>query len=126
MWDTIKIIGAIVLAVFEIVTAIVAVVKGLKNRKTSQRLSQVEQENDLYNYMVSQCSDMERFARVIKGSMSKSELAEYKRSQVMKNITLYAKANGYIWYCESVWATELEEYISSANAVSGKITATNK
>ena len=116
----VKIIVALVLAVFEMITATVAIIKGLFNRKTKARLSQLEQENDLWDYMVAECSNMEGFARVIKNSMTKEQLAEYKHTTVMKNIKLYAKANGYGWFNEGVWSQYLTDYIKEVNKASGK------
>lgn len=123
MTETVKLIVTILLIAVQILTAIVAVVKGLTKRKTSKHLSKVEQENDLYDYMVNETANMERFAKVIKNSMTKDELSKYKRDTVMKNMTLYARANGYSWYDESVWGNELTKYIEQANATAGKVTA---
>lgn len=121
----VKIIIALALAVFELITATVAIAKGLFNKKTKAKLTQLEQENDLWDYMVDECSNMEGFARVIKNSMSKEQLAEYKHTTVMKNIKLYAKANGYEWFNEGVWSQYLTDYIKEVNKASGK-TVTNK
>lgn len=121
----VKIIVALALAVFELITATVAIAKGLFTKKTKAKLTQLEQENDLWDYMVDECSNMEGFARVIKNSMSKEQLAEYKHTTVMKNIKLYAKANGYEWFNEGVWSQYLTDYIKEVNKASGK-TATTK
>ena len=116
----VKIIVAISLAVVEMATALVAIFKGLIGSKTKRKLSQLEQENDLWDYMVDECSNIEGFARVIKNSMTKEQLADYKHSTVMKNLKLYAKANGYEWFNDGVWSQYLVDYIKQVNSASGK------
>lgn len=116
----VKIIVAISLAVAEMATALVAIFKGLIGSKTKRKLSQLEQENDLWDYMVDECSNIEGFARVIKNSMTKEQLADYKHSTVMKNLKLYAKANGYEWFNDGVWSQYLVDYIKQVNNASGK------
>lgn len=117
---TIKIICIFIAFLFSFVTSLVAFIRGLSNRKVNKKFTQTEQENDLYDYMVGECIQIERFSKIIKNSMTKEELSEYKRKSVLSNISLYAKANSYDWYNSEVWANELDDYITQANASSGK------
>lgn len=119
----IKIVFLIVACLFSIYTSVMAIVKGLSKRKTTKALTQVEQENDLYDYMVNQTIQVESFSKIIANSMTKEELSVYKRNTVINNMTLYAKANGYLWYDSDVWGGKLTTYIENANASAGKVKA---
>lgn len=121
MESYVKLLLFILLAVMECIMAIVAIVKGISKRKATGNLTHLEQENDLRKFMVDECSNVERFSKFLKATMSKQELAEYKRSTVLKNMKLYAQANNYIWYNEGVWGDVLTKYISDANTASGKV-----
>ena len=118
--EVIRIVCWCVAAVFSLISFVVSIVKGLSKRKTTKLLTQTEQENDLYDYMVGQTIQVERFSKIIERSMTKEELSKYKRDTVMSNITLYAKANGYSWFNSGVWSDELTKYIEQANASAGK------
>ena len=117
--QVIKLICWLLAILFSIVSSIIGLVKGKNKKKTSNKLTQAEQENDLFNYMVEQTIQVERFSKLIKNSMSKEELSKYKRDTVLNNITLYAQANGYSWYNSGVWADNLTKYIENANASAG-------
>lgn len=118
----VKIIVTILLLIWSFSMSLTALLKGLSKRKVTSKYTQKEQENDLYNYMVSQCSAMERFSKFLKNSMTKQELSDYKRNQVLGNMKMYAKANSYNWYNEGVWGEVLTKYIDEANTASGKVT----
>ena len=120
MESYVKLCIFLILVVVEIIMTIVAVVKGLYKRKVTLKLSRTEQEIDMSNYMIDECSTVETFSKFLKQSMSKQELSEYKRNTVLKNMKMYAKANGYTWYNEGVWGDTLTNYISRANTASGK------
>ena len=74
--------------------------------------------------MVSECVRVEQFAQFLKQSMTKELLSEWKKTEVLKNLSLYASANSYTWFDKSEWEQELTEYISNANAVSGELEKT--
>ncbi len=121
----ISIIVSAVLLVFSIISGVIAFIKGRKQKTITSQLTEEEQKSDLRRQMIDECSSVERFSKFLKTSMTKTELSQYKYSTVLKNITLYAKANSYAWYCESVWGEEITKYINDANAVSGKTAKTN-
>ena len=123
MEDWTNIIVSLVLASIQVILAIIAIAKGLAKRRTTKELNKAEQEKDMRKYMISECGTIEQFSKLLKNAMTKEELANYKRSTVLKNMYLYAKANGYSWYDEDVWGNELTEYINGANIVAGKVTA---
>ena len=102
------------------VGAVVALIKGKTTKKTKGELTVSEQKQDLNNYMVGECSNVEQFSLFLKSSMTKEQLSAYKRNTVLRNMKMYAMAQGYSWYDENVAQMELENYISNANAVSGK------
>lgn len=103
-----------------VVSSIVAVCKGKSTSKAKSKLTQVEQENDVYDYMVSECSRVEVFSAFLKNSMSKEQLSEYKKNEVLKNVGLYAQSKGYTWYSKAIAEKDLEDYITNANTASGK------
>ena len=70
--------------------------------------------------MVDECSRVEAFSSFLKGSMNKEQLSNWKKNEVLKNIGLYASANGYSWYNKGVWELTLDSYITKANEVAGK------
>lgn len=125
MVDVIRIVCFFVALFFSLVSSIVALTRGFSKRKSLRQLTQLEQENDLFNYLIEQTVQVESFSKIIEKSMSKEELSKYKRETVMNNITLYAKANGYMWYNRGVWADKLTEYIDRANSSAGKTSRTN-
>ena len=117
IWEIVSLIS---LATFALCSTVVAFVKGFKKRKVMKNCTQIEQENDLYAYMVNECVSIEKVSTRFKSVMSKDELAEYKRSTVIKNMTLYSKACGYSWYNVGVWTQKLNDYITECNSVAGK------
>ena len=123
MEDWLHILLSLLLAGTQVVLAIIAIVKGLAKRKATKNLTIAEQEKDMRKYMIDECSSVESFSKILKGAMSKQELSDYKRNTVLKNMELYAKANGYTWYNSDVWGNELTEYIKGANIVAGKVLA---
>lgn len=103
-----------------LVSTIIAIIKGLTSKKRNKSLSEVEQRNDLFNYMVSEAIRVEQFAQFLKNSMTKDVLREWKKTEVLKNLSLYASANSYTWYIKSEWEQQLTDYIACANQASGK------
>lgn len=106
--------------VVSFISTIIAIIKGLNSKKRNKSLSEVEQRNDLFNFMVSEAIRVEQFAQFLKNSMTKEVLREWKKTEALKNISLYAKANGYTWYNKSEWEQQLTDYITCANQASGK------
>lgn len=124
MLEVIKTIVTFVPLVFGVISSTVAVINGFKSVKNTKKLTATEQENDLRDFMVEECSRVEAFSMFLKGSMNKDQLSEWKKTEVLKNIGLYASANGYSWYNKGVWDMKLENYITSANHATGKLNKT--
>lgn len=120
METTLKIIIFALSCLFSLFGTLSAIYNGLKKRKTTKALTEGQQWDDVRRFMVNECSRVERFSKFLKNSMSKTELSDYKKTEVLKNLALYAKANGYSWYNHTVWELELKEYINNANVASGK------
>lgn len=122
-----EVIGTVVTfvpLVFGVISSTIAVINGFKNRNKTKKLTATEQENDLRDFMVEECSRVEAFSAFLKGSMTKEQLSAWKKTEVLKNIGLYASANGYAWYNKGVWDIKLEDYITNANHATGKFNKT--
>lgn len=112
---------SVTMAGLSIVGGFCAYLKGRGKRKITSKLSQVEQENDLWDYMVSQIKRTETKSKFLKGTMSKEELSKYKKEEVLEKLELYAKGNQYMWYSPSVWSGEIDKYLEDAKTVQTKI-----
>lgn len=112
---------SVTMAFLSVVGGLCAYIKGRSKRKITSKLSQVEQENDLWDYMVVQIKRTETKSKFLKGTMSKEELSKYKKEEVLEKLELYAKGNQYTWFTQSVWSKEIDSYLDDAKQVQTKI-----
>ena len=87
---------------------------GRSKRKITKALSQVEQQEDLRQQMVAEIESAETTAKLFG---VKTDTATWKKSTVLKNVTLYAKGQGYSWYNEEEWSVKIDEYVKGTKRV---------
>lgn len=102
-------------AVFGLITFIIARCSSSRKKK----LTQAEQETDLFKYMVKVIKNTEVFSKLLRG-ITKGELAVWKHDDVLDKIEMYAKGCQYSWFVREEWSLKIDEYISDANIASGK------
>ena len=114
--------GFLVAGIVSVGSSIWSFISGKSKKNKNKALTQKEQEIDLDNFMVDECSRVESFSSFLKSSMNKAQLSEWKKTEVLKNVTMYALANSYSWYNKGVYEDKLAKYIENANIASGKKT----
>ena len=103
-----------------IVGGTIAFVKGIFSKKTTKNLTETQQKEDLYQEMIDQIKSTEQFSVFLKNSMTKQQLSNWKKNEVLKNVSLYAASNGYGWFVRNEWEEKIVCYITDANVASGK------
>lgn len=123
MQEIIEICFTVAPLVVAVAGCVTSAVTGLSNRKTKMSLTVEQQKNDLRSYMIKRCEVNELFAPVVRmGIKDKATVSAYKKSIVLNDCTIYAKASNYTWYSEEELSKQLDDYISSSNVVTGKVT----
>lgn len=104
-------------AIVALLGALVAFLKGIGKRKATKNLTQVEQEEILRKYMISECVKAQHAVKYLRKDIPKDEVSKYKHNIVMEKITMYAMGSGYTWYNEEVWSQKLTDYIKETKEV---------
>lgn len=96
-----------------LVGSILAFIKGRKNRELTKALTEAEQRDDLWDYMVDEIENAESTA-ILLITENKSE---WKKNTVLKNVTLYAKGQGYSWFNKEEWSKSIDDYVKGTKNV---------
>ena len=99
-------------------STVFAVVKGLSARKKNSSKTEAEQRNDLHTYMVKTCGGKEVMSKLMT-TMNKDEKSKWKKTEVLRELGLYARSCGYSWYVEEEWNKKIDEYVKDANVTAG-------
>lgn len=113
-----ELIIPIVSAVCTVGSALFAVIKGLSARKRNKLKTEAEQRADLNMYMIKTCGAKETMSKLM-STMSKDEKSTWKKTEVLRELGLYARSCGYMWYVESEWSENIDVYVKSANITAG-------
>lgn len=104
----------IILAIcLSLASGFIAYLKGIKNSKLTKALSEAEQREELWDYMVEEIENAEDTAKLLQTENT----SEWKKNTVLKNITLYAKGQGYSWYDKEEWSLEIDNYVKGTKKV---------
>ena len=101
-------------AVCTLVGLIVAYVKGTNKKKAVNALTEKEQKDMLYSYMLEEAKKAQRKSKFFQPTMSKQEVANEKRESVMEKVTMYARGANFTWYDENEWNEKLTKLLSDA------------
>ena len=103
---------AMLLAI-SLASGVMAYLKGKSNRHLTKALSQAEQRDDLRSYMIEEIEGAESTSKMFQIT----DTAEWKKATVLKNVTLYAKGQGYSWYDKEEWSTKIDDYVKGTKKV---------
>lgn len=88
-------------------------------RKVKAKLTEQEQREDLYNFMVKTIKKTEAFSLMV-SFVNKQDKSAWKQNEVLDKMLMYANGCGYRWYDNCVGTAMINEYINDANIASGK------
>lgn len=101
------------LALISLATGIIAYIRGKNNSRLTKSLSESEQREDLRKYMIEEIESAESTAKMFQTSNT----ADWKKMTVLKNVTLYAKGQGYGWYDKDEWSENIDNYVKGTKLV---------
>lgn len=114
MDENTRLIITLLAIVYGLVSGIVSFIRGKRNSNTAKALSQVEQREGLRRYMVNEIEVAERTAILFPENFDKGK---WKKDTVLRNVTLYAKGQGYSWYNEKEMSDEIDAYVEGTKKV---------
>lgn len=110
----IEIVVTILSVGYGVASGVIAFVQGRRKRKATQGLTQAEQREDLRNQMIEEIESAESTAKLFPKT---ANVKAWKKDTVLKNITLYAKGQGYGWYDREEWSIKIDDYVKSTKKV---------
>lgn len=114
MDENTRLIITLLAIVYGLVSSIVSFIRGKRNSNTAKALSQVEQRDELRRYMINEIEVAERTATLFSENMDKGK---WKKDTVLRNVTLYAKGQGYSWYNQEEMSNEIDTYVEGTKKV---------